>query len=303
MSIDLHIHSRYSDGTMSPEELIVYAKKKGLEAVALTDHDTVDGVREAVRLGRKLDLEVISGIEISAIYGKTTVHILGYLFDMQNEVFLGAIDRLQKARIERNRKILQLLEKQGIHLQEEEIADVSQIGQTGRPHIAKVLINKGLVANIDEAFGRYLGDDGCAYVRRFVFSADEVLNLIHQAGGVAVLAHPMQLVKKGLELNYVIGKLVDQGLDGLELYYPTHSKKTRATLLQFVKRYNLVVSGGSDYHGDMRPGTTLAGGKNVTVPSSVLAGLKKKFWIGEPLFTERHTVAMESYEREKPEFL
>ncbi len=276
MSIDLHIHSRYSDGTMGPEELIVYAKKKGLEAVAITDHDTVGGVREAIRQGRKLDLEVISGIEISAIYGETTVHILGYLFDMNNEVFLKAIDRLQRARIERNRKILQLLEKKGIHLQEDEIAAVSQIGQTGRPHIAKVLINKGLVADIDEAFGTYLGDDGCAYVQRFVFSAGEVLDLIHQAGGVAVLAHPMQLVKKGLELNSVIGKLVDQGLDGLELYYPTHSRKTRAALLQFVERYNLVVSGGSDYHGDMRPGTTLAGGKNVTVPASVLSGLKNR---------------------------
>jgi predicted metal-dependent phosphoesterase TrpH len=261
---------------MTPEELIVYAKKKGLEAVAITDHDTVDGVSEAFHHGKRLGLEVISGIEISAIYETKTVHILGYLFDMKNEVFLKAIDRLQKARIERNEKILQLLANMGIHVVEEEVAAVSKIGQTGRPHIARVLIDRGVVKNIDEAFGKYLGDDGCAYVRRFVFSVTEVLELIHQAGGVAVLAHPMQLVKKGLNLDSVIGTLVKQGLDGIELYYPTHSKKTRALLSQFAEQYNLVVSGGSDYHGEMRPGTTLAGGKNVTVPGVVLSELKER---------------------------
>lgn len=274
MSIDLHIHSTYSDGTMNPGRLVEYAKRKGLKAISITDHDTVDGVAEAAGLCNDGKLEFIPGIEVGAEFSGCTIHILGYLFDPNNSGLKKLLQRVQDARNERNEQILFLLKKTGIFISNRELRAISQIGQTGRPHIARALLNKGVVKTIDEAFLRFLRQGAEAYVPRFVYTAEEVFNMIRQAGGIGVLAHPLQLQRMGMDLHTAIREMTGLGLDGIEVYYPTHSKKTRAALMSYVDEYGLVMTGGSDYHGDIRPGTTLAGGKNVTVPYDLLKDMK-----------------------------
>ncbi len=276
MSIDLHIHSTYSDGTMNPEELVSLAKKKGLQAISLTDHDTAGGVKEAIDSCGEGDFEVISGIEMGAEFSGITVHILGYLFDQDDPDFKKSLNKLQDARNERNKHILFLLNKAGIDISNEELSVISQIGQTGRPHIAKILMKKGIVKTIEEAFTRFLKKGAQAYAPRFLYTAEEVFNIIRQAGGIGVLAHPLQIRNAGINITSAIEQLVSLGMDGIEAYYPTHTKKTRTSLIRTAVKYDLVLTGGSDYHGDIRPGTTLAGGKNVTVPFSLLEAMKNR---------------------------
>jgi len=276
MSIDLHIHSTYSDGTMSPGELVDFAKKKGLQAISLTDHDTFAGVPEAIESCKGDDFEVIPGIEIGAQYAGIAIHILGYLFELENTDLRKALEKLQAARIERNGHILFQLKKKGIDISKEELHAVSQIGQTGRPHIARMLLKKGIVKSLDEAFTRFLRKGAQAYVPRFLYSVEEVFSLIRHAGGIGVLAHPLQIQNSGIDLFEAVEHLASLGMDGIETYYPTHSKKTRTTLIQFAEKYDLVLTGGSDYHGAIRPGTTLAGGRNVTVPYALLENMKNR---------------------------
>jgi predicted metal-dependent phosphoesterase TrpH len=150
------------------------------------------------------------------------------------------------------------------------------MGQTGRPHIAKILMKKGIVKTIDEAFVRFLRKGAEAYVSRFLYSVEEVFHIIREAGGIGVLAHPLQIQHAGMNLNSAIKNLTLLGMEGIETYYPTHSKKLRTGLIRSAIECNLVLTGGSDYHGEIRPGTTLAGGKNVTVPYALLEDMKKR---------------------------
>lgn len=276
MSIDLHIHSSFSDGSMTPTELVRYARRKGLSAIAITDHDTIDGIDEACEAGGRLGVTVISGIELSVKYCSLTLHLLGYLFEHEQPEFLQALHSLQDGRLERNQKILGNLRRQGIEVQLQELLRISGPGQSGRPHIAKLLIGKGVVRTMDEAFEKYLGQGGSAYVPRFVFPAAEAISLIHKAGGLAVLAHPQQLEKSGGNFPEVIADLCGQGLDGIEVYYPTHSRQFRKMLLRLTQKFDLLATGGSDYHGTIRPGTTLAGGKNCSVPDALLILMEQR---------------------------
>ncbi len=276
MAIDLHIHSTYSDGTMTPRDLVALAKKKGLRAISLTDHDTVEGIVEAISSCKGDDFEVISGIEIDAEYSGITIHILGYLFDPNNSALRKALKKLQDARNERNGRILLRLNKLGIDISETDLRNISRVGQTGRPHIAKMLLKKGVVKTIDEAFARFLRKGAVAYVPRFLYTAEEIFTLLRRAGGIGVLAHPLQIQHSGLNITAAVEQLTILGMDGIETYYPTHSKKTRNILIKSAEACNLVLTGGSDYHGEIRPGTTLAGGKNVTVPYELLEKMKNR---------------------------
>jgi predicted metal-dependent phosphoesterase TrpH len=276
MAIDLHIHSTYSDGTMSPRDLVNLAKKKGLRAISLTDHDTVDGVTEAISSCKGDGFEVISGIEMGAKYSGITIHILGYLFDPNNSPLRKALKKLQDARNERNGHILLRLNKLGIDISDTELRNISRVGQTGRPHIAKMLLKKGVVKTIDEAFARFLRKGAVAYVPRFLYTVEEVFTLLRRAGGIGVLAHPLQIQHSDMNVTTAIEQLTILGMDGIETYYPTHSKKTRNILIRSAEACNLVLTGGSDYHGEIRPGTTLAGGKNVTVPYELLGKMKNR---------------------------
>jgi hypothetical protein len=276
MSIDLHIHSTTSDGTMSPAELVKYAHKKGLSAIAITDHDTIDGVMEAVTAGDNWGIEVVPGIELSVKYSDRNVHLLGYLFDCRNKALHLALSQLQAGRIERNKKIISNLNRLGFTFEFSELKQSAGSGQNGRPHIARLMIEKKIVNTMDEAFEKYLGQEGLAYASRFVYGAKEAISLIKNAGGVTVLAHPLQFEKSIDNFPQVLHQLRDMGLDGIEVYYPNHSRKFRKHLISLAENLSLLVTGGSDYHGSIRPGTTLAGGKNVSVPAQLLVKMKER---------------------------
>lgn len=275
MTIDLHIHSTMSDGTLTPSELVDLARKRGLKAIALTDHDTFAGYDEASRRGSDIGLEVLSGVELSVTHQENHLHLLGYLFDCADDTFLGRVEKLQRARDQRNKEIIARLNALGIIVTTDELADVSGSGQTGRPHIAKLLLNKKIVRSMDEAFDTYLGRSGSVYVSRFSYNIEEAIAFIHQAGGVAVLAHPYHLLKDDIEKGALLGQLKDIGLDGVEAYYPTHIRKFRKQLIKLAENYGLFITGGSDYHGAIRQGTSLAGGKGVSVPEDIVGIMRQ----------------------------
>lgn len=275
MSLDLHIHSTFSDGTMSPAELVALAGKKGLSAISLTDHDTLEGFEPAAKAAVGLALEVISGLEISVIHGGASLHILGYAMDTADPALNDALGRLQAGREKRNAAILERLAEKGIVVSPEDLRRISRSGQTGRPHIARLMLEKGAVWSMQEAFEKYLGRGACAYVSRTLLPAEEAIRLIRGAGGIVVLAHPLQVDQTLESLPALLRDLVPLGLDGLEGYYPTHSAKIRRKLADTAKKFGLLLTGGSDFHGDIKPGTTLAGGKNVYVPDEVIVIMKK----------------------------
>ncbi len=275
MSLDLHIHSTFSDGTLRPDQIVKLALDKGLSAISITDHDTTEGVGPALEFGSQLGVEVISGIELSIVHSEQHMHLLGYFFDHNDSNLSQMLQEIQGARTVRNLAIVERLQKLGFDVSYEEIKKASKIGQTGRPHIAQVLIEKKIARTIDDAFARFLKKGAVAYVARKVLDAGNAIAAIRGAGGIAVLAHPTILDSTLKKIPPILDQLVPMGLGGIEAYYPVHSAKNQKQLCVLADRYGLVVTGGSDYHGDIRPGTTLAGGKNVYVPQEVLHNLKE----------------------------
>lgn len=276
MSIDLHTHSNFSDGTMTPTELVALARHKKISALALTDHDTMAGTPEAILAGAEMGVEIIPGIEISVLYNQVEYHVLGYWADPLDSPLAAALSRLQGARAERNDKILEKLKALGIPVTAEELQLVSEQGQTGRPHIARMLVRRGVVRTMNQAFDQFLKKGEAAYVSRFAYGAAEAVALIRQAGGLAVLAHPAQNDPELIRLPAVLADLVPAGLEGIELYYPTHSHKVKKRMRALAAEYDLLLTGGSDYHGEVRPGTTLAGGGNIFVPPELLEKMKER---------------------------
>lgn len=276
MTIDLHTHSHFSDGTKSPTELVHLASISGVTALALTDHDTMAGVAEAVAVARTYDVEVIPGVELSVVHEEHVLHILGYYVDPLQKDMAAALSILQKARDRRNEKIIVKLQNLGIDATLEELQTISGVGQTGRPHIARLLMNHGAVRSMNEAFDKYLAKGCRAYVGRFAYSAKEAIAFIREAGGLAVLAHPIQVDKTLCALNALLPVLKAYGLEGIETYYPSQKKKMQKRIRKFAEKSGLFLTGGSDYHGDIRPGTRLAGGHNVYVPPELLEKLKER---------------------------
>jgi predicted metal-dependent phosphoesterase TrpH len=251
------------------------AHRLGLAAISLTDHDTIDGIEEAMEVGADLGVEVVPGLELSVTCAEGSVHLLGYFFDRADSRLLEELGRLQDGRKIRNTAILARLNALGIEITERELAITSGHGQSGRPHIASLLVQKGVVGTMDEAFCRYLARGGKAYQTRYVLKAEEAITIIKEAGGLSMLAHPQQLEKAGKNLSAVIERLRGLGLDGVEAYYPTHSHSFRKRLLAIARRLGLLVCGGSDYHGDIRPGTALACGGSL-VPGHLLETMKAR---------------------------
>jgi len=264
--IDLHLHSSHSDGTKTPAELVQMAKSRNFAAISITDHDTVSGTGEAILEGDKEGIVVIPGVELSVFNADIHFHLLGYGIDWQDKQLLSGLERLQVSRDERNDKIMHKLQNLGIKATTEELQSLSGVGQTGRPHIARLLIKKNIVKTIDQAFARYLKKDACAYVSRFIYHVKEAIDIIESAGGLPVLAHPVQIDRTLELLSELLDELVPMGLRGLEVYYPTQQGKVRKKLHFLANRYNLLETGGSDYHGDIRSGTSMAVGKNMTIP-------------------------------------
>jgi hypothetical protein len=277
MSVDLHTHSVYSDGTLTPAELIQAAKQSGLHAISLTDHDTIDGIDELLIHGRNACLQVISGLEVSSMHKETSIHILGYGIDHRRETLHKKLSLLQQGRKERNLKIICKLQNLGLNISIEELAEYSRCGQAGRPHIAGLLLQKGVVKTMDFAFKYYLRKGAPAYAERFAFSAAETIDMIHMAGGLAILAHPGHIDADMKKQPLLIGELTKIGLDGLEAYYPAHSNKMKKQLIDLAQKHQLLVTGGSDFHGENKPNRKLAcNGKDFCPPDSLYLRLLER---------------------------
>lgn len=260
--VDLHLHTTASDGVLGPAEIVRYAKAKGLRAIAITDHDTIDGCEEGLLEGEKIGFEVIPGIEISAEHTPGSMHLLGFFLDLHHPLLIQRLRFLQKARAERNPKILEKLNQLGMDITFEEVVKASNGGQIGRPHFANVLLEKKYVKSFQEAFDRFLKKGAPAYVDKFRFTSQEAIHFIKEANGVAVLAHPKTLGLNGyFELEKFILKLVQEGLQGIEVYYPEHSPTEVTHFETLAKRYGLIMTGGTDYHGIEKDGLDIGVGR------------------------------------------
>lgn len=272
--IDLHIHSTYSDGSLTPAELVSLARRAGLGAIALTDHDTMAGTADLLEAGRVQGVEVLPGIEVSSWHGSTPMHILGYGLRHDDLLLASRMTKLQEGRQERNAKIISNLNRLGIDACVEELLVYSAYGQTGRPHIADLLVDKGVVANRDQAFAKYLKRGGAAYEERFRYPAAEAITMIREASGVAVLAHPVTIDPSLQKVPGLLRELVDIGLEGLEVHYPTHSRRVSNILKGYADKSGLIATGGSDFHGN---GADLRTVENkLRVPHHLLVNLKKR---------------------------
>jgi predicted metal-dependent phosphoesterase TrpH len=256
--IDLHIHSTASDGSYAPAEVVRQAKEGGLTAIALTDHDTVDGLAEALAAGDREGLEVIPGVEISAQFPGGTMHILGLFVDYRNGLLDKRLAVLKQARIDRNPRIIAKLNALGLRITMAQVEAIAGGGQIGRPHIARALMESGYVSDLQEAFDKYLGWQRAAYVSKFRFPPPEALAMIREAKGIPVLAHPFTLnLGSAGALKKLIVELQGLGLAGLEVYYSEHTPEQEALYLKLARELDLVVTGGSDFHGDNKPEITL----------------------------------------------
>jgi hypothetical protein len=273
--IDLHLHTTASDGVRSPSEIVNYAKTKGLQAIAVTDHDTIEGLEEAVTEGQRIGFEVIPGIEISAEHSPGSMHLLGYFLDIHHPLLNERLAYLQKARAERNPKIVENLNRLGVKITYDEVVKASGGGQVGRPHFAQVLLDKGYVRTFQEAFDRFLKKGASAYVDKVRFRPAEAIHFIREAGGVAVVAHPNTLGVNGSKaFEALIVQLIREGLEGIEVYYPEHSPSETAQYKFLAEKHGLVITGGTDYHGI--EGTDLdigVGRGDMKLPSSILENL------------------------------
>ncbi|MHB1296460.1 MAG: PHP domain-containing protein [Anaerolineae bacterium] len=265
--IDLHVHSSASDGLFTPRQVVELALAKGLRAIALTDHDTVDGVADAVAAAEGTRLTVVPGVEISSDMGGYEIHLLGYLVDYADGDFRDALVEFRRARFERAIEMVDKLRKLGVTLSWERVQELSDGGAIGRPHLAQALVEAGYVHSTQEAFDRYLGRGRPAFVARQKVSPGQALELIRQAKGVPVLAHPWGA-------TVFVSGLVSDGLAGLEVYYTGYAPEQVAQLQRLAQRHGLVCTGGSDFHGAaILPDNRLGG---VAVPRGCLAALRAR---------------------------
>ncbi|MGO8764824.1 MAG: PHP domain-containing protein [Limisphaerales bacterium] len=241
---DLHLHTNFSDGTFTPEELVLQAQKVGLSCIALTDHDSVEGCARAEAAAAAVNMEFIAGTELTAEQDDTELHVLGYFLDTRNEKLLSEIARFQAGRQDRIYQMVSRINDLGISLQADSVFALANCKSPGRPHVARAMAKAGLVRNLDEAFERFLKKGRPAWVPKSKISALDAIELIHQAGGLAVLAHP------GLNrTDEIIPALVEIGLDGIECFHTKHSTATAERYLEIADKFHLLITGGSDCHG------------------------------------------------------
>lgn len=275
-AVDLHVHSNRSDGTLSPGELVDYALEKGLKAIALTDHDTVDGIDEIIAYAKDKPIEIIPGIEYSTEYQGRDVHIVGLFIDHKSPVFLRYLARFQQSREDRNHKLCANLQAAGIDITCEALAAAFPDAVVTRAHYAKYLLDKGCVKSRKEAFDRYLGDHTPYFVHREKITPEEVIEVTRQAGGIPVLAHPTLYQLGQEQLETLIATLKKAGLMGMETIYSTYTERDKRRMKALAKKYRLLPSGGTDFHGGNKPGLDLASGYGgLYVHESILEGLKK----------------------------
>lgn len=275
--IDLHAHTTASDGSLSPTELVRAAKEAGLAAVAVTDHDITAGIAEAAAAGEAEGVEVVPGVEVSAEYKPGQMHILGLLIDPDATELSDWLGEILDGRNDRNPRIVAALQDLGIAITMEEVEAVAGEGAVGRPHIAQVLLAKGVVKDIQEAFDRYLATGMPAYFDRVRATPESAIAQIHRAGGVAILAHCHYCgAKDANELESVIRRLKESGLDGMEVHHSTFRDEDRRAAESICVKLDLLPSGGSDFHGALKPDIQLGVGRgNLAISYEILAGLKE----------------------------
>lgn len=244
---DLHIHTNYSDGEYPPKEVVRRAARAGLSVIAITDHDNILGIEEAVEEGEAIGVSVLPGVELSAEDNGSDIHILGYLFDYRNEELRDTLEFFREERLKRAKIIVEKLRGMGVSLEMEEVLEEAGHGAVGRPHIAHVLIKRGYVATVREAFENYLGYESPAYVPKFKMTVKDAIDLIKKAGGIPVMAHP------GLSAPpHKVMEFIGLGLLGLEIWHPEHDEDTVAFYSRVADEHGLVKTGGSDYHGEQK---------------------------------------------------
>jgi predicted metal-dependent phosphoesterase TrpH len=277
--VDLHAHTTASDGSLAPAALVALARETGLKAVGVTDHDTIAGWNEAFVAARETGVEVVPGVELSTSYEGGRFHLLGYFVSPDSQLARTLIE-IQRERGNRNAVIFENLAKLGVPLEEAEVRKFAgrEEGELGRPHFARAMVERGYVASTQEAFDKYLADGAPGYAPKKVLTPQEAIGLIHDAGGVAVWAHPPHRKKMSYdELEERLRDWIAWGLDGLEIYYSKYTEEDTTWTRAMAEKYNLIGSGGSDFHGASKPdvflGVTQTGG---AVPDGVLDALKAR---------------------------
>jgi len=264
---DLHLHTRFSDGTQTPERVVELAAQAGLSAMAITDHDNTEALAVAQPAARRHGIELIAGVEMSASADGLEVHVLGFLLELDSPVLQQHMAEQQARRVTRVHEMVQRLGAIGVTIEAEEVLQLAGEGTVGRPHVARALLRHGYVSTVAEAFGRYLGPDNPGFVPGSPLPPSRIIRVIREAGGVPVLAHPIYLKRDPL-----IDQLVQEGLVGLEVYHSGHTPEVVQRYEQIADRLQLLKTGGSDYHGDSKEGLPVGA---VKVPYALVERLKQ----------------------------
>ncbi|MCK4325383.1 PHP domain-containing protein [bacterium] len=262
--VDLHIHTHFSDGSFSPDEVVKRALKNNLSAIGITDHDSVNGVEPAIASASKYQLEIVPGVELTAEKNNKEIHMLGYYVDWQDNKFRAKLTELQEIRSERAEKMVGRLKQFGVDISFQDVQKLAGVGAIGRLHLARVIIQAGYVNSVEEAFRRYIGDNCPSYVKKYRFTPREAIDVIAGVGGIPVLAHPGIL-----NSDELIPQLVKDGLKGIEVYYINQDADRYRSLAQ---EYGLIPTGGSDCHGPAK-GKILMG--KIKLPYAMLERLKE----------------------------
>jgi len=269
MIADLHTHTIFSDGMLTPEELFIKAQKAAIKAISITDHDTIEGNYGAKQLATKYDIEFITGIELSCFDSQNEYHILGYCIDIDNEDLHKHLAEFKKSRIERAEIMTKMLNKMGININFNDVIDKAGEAPITRPHIAQVIVESGYVSTTKDAFNLYIGDDGPAYAVKAIFQVEKAIKLINNAGGVAAIAHPGPFINQNKLFQFI-----EAGLDGIEVYHPLHNEKLRKEYHSLANQYWLLETGGSDFHGNRPYEESIFGQEGV--PFSTLTQILKR---------------------------
>jgi len=273
--VDLHTHTTESDGSFTPEELMLEAKRVGLSAIAITDHDSISGIKKAAPLAEELGIELIPGVELSTDYNGKEVHVVGLYVNVEDEYFLTKIKEFKENRDSRNAIMVENLQKEGFAITMEELTAENPDCVITRANIARFLYEHGMIPTIQTAFEKYIGDNCKCYVNRFKITPMDGVRLIKKAGGTAILAHPLLYHMSDSTLQKMVDEMKEAGLDGIEAIYCTYTPAEERQMKQFAKENGLLISGGSDFHGTTKPKLELGTGYGkLYIPYEVLETIK-----------------------------
>lgn len=263
---DLHIHTTFSDGLLTPEQVVTTAKDKGLSVIAIVDHDAIRGIIPAIKKAKEFNMEIVPAVELSCLVRDLDIHIIGYFIDYKNSKLNSILSEIQQNRLERAKKMIEKLAQQGAEVEIERVLELAGNGAVGRPHIAQALLEEGYISCYDEAFWKYIGYHCPAYVPKDKYSPQQAIKLIKDFHGVPVLAHPLSYNN-----HSIIDFLIDQGIRGLEVWRPDHNETDVKFLINYALNHNLLITGGSDCHGGRKGKITIG---EIKIPYKYVSELK-----------------------------